>query len=360
MSSTSSDPGRLERELGETRTRLDGHLSELQQLSPGQLLDDAMRYFRGAEGAEFGRNLLQSVRGNPIPAAITGVGLTWLMASNPRPGAATSPQVATPSVTPSFNIGGHAAMTARVRIAEQGVVRQHDEAEHAYTERLDDARGRALGLARHQEDTSESFSQRIAHALSSAQQAVAERVHDLQGQAGSAAGSVGSFASGVGHSLGGAAQRAGGAMAQGGRATGQAGGNLIAALTESPVLLGALGLVAGALLGALVPQSEREEAALGQLAGQARDGARGLAQAAVDGGAHVAQAVLDKAHDSVQAHGLADSKSPGSLVDAALSGNLSGNAKQVAEELLDAGEAAVRKELDTRTTDPQPAEPRKT
>ncbi len=59
----------------------------------------------------------------------------------------------------------------------------------------------------------------------------------------------------------------------------------------------------------------------------------------------------------MQAHGLADSKSPGSLVDAALSGNLSGNVKQVAEELLDAGEAAVRKELNTKTTYPRPAEP---
>ena len=119
MSPASSDPGQLERELDQARTRLDGHLSELQQLSPGQLLDDAMRYLRGAPSAAFGRNhqqslrrnpnppprprprpppprapaapafgrnLLQSGRGNPIPAAITGIGLTWLMASNPRPG----------------------------------------------------------------------------------------------------------------------------------------------------------------------------------------------------------------------------------------------------------------------------------
>ncbi len=273
MSSTSNDPGRIERELDQTRTRLDGHLSELGQLSPGQLLDDVMRYFRGPEGAEFGRNLLQSVRGNPLPAAITGIGLTWLMASNPRPGT----QAAAPAVASSFNVGGHAAMTARVRTAEQEVVRRHDEAEQAYTERLVDARWRALGLARHEQDTSESFSHRVTHALNSAQKMVMERVHDLQAQAGATAGSVGSFASRVGHSVGDAALRAGGVVAQGSRATGQAGGNLIAALTESPVLLGALGLAAGALLGALVPQSEREEAALGQLTGQTRDGARSLA-----------------------------------------------------------------------------------
>ncbi len=113
MSSTSSEPGRIERELEQTRARLDGHLSELGQLSPGQLLDDAMRYFRGAEGAEFGRNLARSVRGNPLPAALTGIGLTWLMASSPRPGAAAP---AAPG-TPSYDAGGYPAMTARVRAA---------------------------------------------------------------------------------------------------------------------------------------------------------------------------------------------------------------------------------------------------
>ena len=347
MSSTTNDPGRIERELDQTRARLDGHLSELQQLSPGQLLDDVMRYFRGPEGAEFGRNLVQSVRGNPLPAAITGIGLTWLMASNPRPGAV--PGQAAAAGTHSFNAGGYSAMTARIQSAEQGVVRRHDEAEHDYGVRLDDARGQALGLSRHQEDTSDSFSQRIAHALGAARQAVAGQAGVLRDGASSAAGSLGSLASGlgqgIGQGVGDAAQRVGGAVTQGSHAAGQAGGSLVSALTESPVLLGALGLAAGALLGALVPQSEREEAALGQIAGQARDSARSLAQTAVDGGAHVAQAVLDKGRDSAQAHGLAGGASPGQMVDDALSGNLSGQAKQVAEELLDAGENAIRKEL---------------
>ena len=208
MLSTSPKPA-LERELEQTRSRLSGHLSELQQLSPGQLLDDAVRYFRGAEGAEFGRNLLQSVRENPLPTALTGIGLTWLMASNPRPTAAASPTAPTPTNMSTFNVGGHAAMTARLQAAEQGVIRRNDEPELTYKARLDDERGRALGLARHEEDTPESFSQRIAHALTSAQQAMVGHAHDLQGSAGAAAGSIGSFASSVGHGVTDAAQRAG-------------------------------------------------------------------------------------------------------------------------------------------------------
>jgi hypothetical protein len=67
--SDTSNPARIERDLDATRSRLGSHLSELQdRLSPGQVLDELMGYFRGNEGAAFGRNLVDSVRGNPMPA----------------------------------------------------------------------------------------------------------------------------------------------------------------------------------------------------------------------------------------------------------------------------------------------------
>ncbi len=302
MSENIADPRHLERDLDQTWSRLDGHLSELQQrLSPGQVLDDLMGYFRGSEGADFGRNLLDSVRANPMPAALTGIGVAWLMASRQAPGiAATSVTTARPPAGPrGFDQGGYDAMAARVADAERGVTRAQDEADHSYSARLDDARGRAIGLARHPQETGESFAQRIGDALASAQQAVVAGAHDLRDQAGGAAGSIG-----------GAAKSIGGAATSGTQAAGQAGGNLVTMLAENPALLGAIGLAAGALLGALLPQSTQEEAALGDIAGQARDTARSLAQGAVDQGGHVAQAVLDQGRSSAETHGLTGGKSP--------------------------------------------------
>jgi len=369
MSQNLSEPNHIERDLDQTRTRLHGHLGELQQrLTPGQVLDDLMRYFRGKEGADFGRSLIESVRGNPLPAAITGVGLTWLMASNPRPGSApqAGPAVSGSSTIrdfrgksdpsqasynqasynqSSYNQGGYEAVAARVRTAEQEVTRGQDEAEYQYTSRLDTARGQALGLARHSQETTESFSGRVRDALASAQQALSESAHNLRDQASGAAGAVGGVVHGAGQSIGDAAQRAGDAMAYGTRATGKAGGNLISSVTESPVLLGALGLAAGALLGALLPQLEQEEATLGGIAAQVRDGAKGFAQDAVDKGGNIAQAVLDKSGDSAQAHGLTGTKGPGELVDAALSGNLARDIKEVAEDVIHSSDEAVRKEV---------------
>ena len=356
MSQPLSETGRIEQDLDQTRSRLDGHLSELQsRLSPGQVLDDLMRYFRGKEGADFGRSLLESVRANPLPTAVSGIGLAWLMASSPRGGSAGGPSAsgATGRVrvypgSPDLGLQGYPTMVTRVREAEQRTAHEPGEAEHAYADRLDAARGQAIGLARGAQETAASYGQRIREALDMAQETASRGAHDLRDGIGSAASSVSSTAQGAVHSLGDASQRAGSSMVQGGQAAGQAvgqaGGNLAAAVSASPVLLGALGLAVGALLGALLPQSEQEEAALGGVATQAREAARLLAQQAADRGGHVAQAVIDKGRDSAQSHGLTDGKSPGDLLDAAMSGSLAKDAKQVAEDVLHAGDDAVRKE----------------
>ena len=120
---------------------------------------------------------------------------------------------------------------------------------------------------------------------------------------------------------------------------------MLVALIESPVLLGALGLAAGALLGTLLPQSDQEEAALGKIAGQARDTARDLGQEVVDRGSHVTQTILEAGRDSVKAQGLAGGKTAGNILDAALTGELANSAKQVAQEVLHKGDEAIRKEV---------------
>ena len=367
MSDNTSDPASIESELDRTRSRLGGHLSELQgRLSPGQVLDDLMVYFRGSEGAAFGQSLLANVRGNPMPAALTGIGLAWLMASGSRSGS-TRQTASQPEWERIGSTGPHVygrddygATMARVRDAEQDTMRRSDEADHAYAARMDYVRGQALGLARHKQESTESFSHRIRDALAAVQGSITRSAHDLRGQAGSAASAAGGAASSIANPVGGAAQGAmqsvAGAVSQGR----QTGGNLAATLAESPVILGALGLAGGALLGALLPRTEQEEAALGGIAGQARDAATSLAQEGLERGKQVAQAVMEQGRDSVQAQGLT-SKTPGQLVDAALSGDLAGSAKTVIQDVLKTGDEAVRHGLES-TGSPsggQPAPPAK-
>src|SRR5205814_4880607 len=80
-----SEQDRLEIELRQTRSRMDDRLTELRdRMTPGQILDDVTGYLRAGQGAEFANNLMATLRNNPVPAALTGIGLIWLMASGPR------------------------------------------------------------------------------------------------------------------------------------------------------------------------------------------------------------------------------------------------------------------------------------
>jgi DNA-binding FrmR family transcriptional regulator len=340
MSATETDPAQIERELGETRSRLGGHLDALQnRLSPGQLLDDVMAQLRSNGGAEFGRNLLDSVRANPLPAALTGVGLAWMMASNGRN---------TGTVANALPDPIRSDINARLRKAELGVRRAADEPEHAYDARLASARGQVLGVARHAQETTSSFSARVADAMAAARESVSDSVHDERerlGNAGEAlrgaAGSISTSISGAGQSLQGAA---GSSWAQGRDQVAR----IMEAIAESPVLLGALGVAAGAVLGALLPVSEQERVHLGGVAGQVRDSAAGVARDLADQGSAVARAAMDGGRSAAEARGLTESRSVGGIVDAALSGELASGAAEVAHAALRAGDEAARDRLQPR------------
>src|SRR5690606_29826793 len=69
----------LEREVEVQRSRLSSTLDEIQsKMSPGELLDGFMDYTKGGS-TEFVQNLGRSVKENPLPVALVGAGLIWLM-----------------------------------------------------------------------------------------------------------------------------------------------------------------------------------------------------------------------------------------------------------------------------------------
>jgi hypothetical protein len=142
--------------------------------------------------------------------------------------------------------------------------------------------------------------------------------------------------------LGGLAQSAGGQIASGKDAVQQLAGNLFGAMGDNPILLGAVGLTVGALLGALVPQSEAEEAALSGMAGTVRGTVTDVAQQVVDRGGDATKKLVEGARDSAQSRGLSGDMSVTEIVQKAGSGELLGSVKDVALDALRAGEGAVR------------------
>ena len=74
----------LEHDVVEERARVDATLDEIQhRLTPGQLIDEVIRHGR-APGTDFVASLGRTLAANPIPTALVGVGLMWLLLA-PKP-----------------------------------------------------------------------------------------------------------------------------------------------------------------------------------------------------------------------------------------------------------------------------------
>ena len=75
----------LEREAEQTRSQLAATLDELRsRITPGQLLDQTLDFARESNVGDLARNLGRDARDNPLPLALIGTGIAWLMMTNGR------------------------------------------------------------------------------------------------------------------------------------------------------------------------------------------------------------------------------------------------------------------------------------
>jgi ElaB/YqjD/DUF883 family membrane-anchored ribosome-binding protein len=78
-------PEEIQAEIARTRGDMDATLTAIEQrLTPGQLIDQGLDYVRSSGANEFVSNLGGSVKNNPIPVALMGIGMAWLMATGNR------------------------------------------------------------------------------------------------------------------------------------------------------------------------------------------------------------------------------------------------------------------------------------
>jgi hypothetical protein len=312
----------IERDLAKTRARMDRRLDELgDHLAPKQIVNDALAYFKGADGADFTQDMISKVKANPLPVVLTGVGIAWLMASSTRP-ASTAPKQAAQR---------QSEITTRLRSAEAGVHRAVDEQPDDYASRLDDARGEVLGIAKSAADTAADYAARIRQATAEGALSVSATSSDITEKASAAASGLSKSAQRGGASF----MQEIGNMAQSIRDT-------FLSVPANPLALGAIAAVVGLVAGALIPATEQEERALGGTADRLRTAGRDLAQDVVDRGGQVASDVIGAAQESAQAHGLTADKPVGEAVSDLKSGALVDAVKQVATETIDAGKDSAQ------------------
>lgn len=276
-----SEADQLERDLEQDRDHLRETLGALEdKMSPGRLLDDAMNYFNTGPKT-FASDLTAQIRDKPLPALLTGVGLAWLIMSDRKAASSEAGQgPQQPASTGASHALGSEDFDAwqehdRLQQAEWSCIRLGDETAEAHAERLDRARAAALGMPYDPQEDHSSFSTRIREAADNVKQKGASARDKLKQAAASAKHGTSSAASHGGQGLKSAASSAKGEA----KAAVSSGMQLH---ESNPIATAAIGVALGALLGAAVPLSRKEEAALGSVADKGLELGAGLSRQASD------------------------------------------------------------------------------
>ena len=261
-----TDPGsksaaEIEHEVQQSRAEVEQTLDAIQaRLSPGQLLDQAVGYFREGRGVEFARNLGDSITQNPIPLALVGVGLAWIMLGGQRSarngnrlGSAYSddwdddPDAFEDDTGLAEESMGH--MHTAGDLPGSGYGDQRTGLGEDLRERGRAAKDKLGELGDQARDATARAREGVAHAGAT----IADRAHEARDRVAHAGARV--------------ARRAHDARASAGYYGRRARRGVLRTLDEQPLVLGAIGLAIGAALGAALPPSETED----RLMGEARD-----------------------------------------------------------------------------------------
>lgn len=271
----------LEREAQAAREKVAGTAESIRQkLTAGQLIDEFTDMFTGGDLSGAARNLKSQVRDNPLPVVLIGAGIAWMAFGNGSGGQAAS----------THSAWGHSDGNARSRApdGEQGSM------------------------------------------LSS----VAEGAR-------SAASSVGDTVSGMADSLSSTAESLRHSMLTGTRHGTGSLQHSVSSAAQEPLLVAALGLTVGALVGAMLPASDLETEQIGPHADKLREGARDMIDKGFDSAGRVASKTYDALKEEADRQGLMPGDGP-SLAERV--GEVASKAAQTAEE-------AARDEMGTAAPD---------
>jgi hypothetical protein len=281
----------LEREVSEQRNRVEARIGEIKErLSPGQLVDELLSYSKDG-GSAFATNLGRQLTANPLPAALVGVGLAWLIGSNVNAGSGSHtvshsshrdedefPYARLPS-------GGlrrisHAADEqgqwwsefesnegTRYKAEADSLGRRAghfaDETGKKFSGFIDDAGNRVRQFEDESGNAMGDAMGWASHTWQNAQRGLNRQAHDLSHAASDAAAGMRH----LGGNLGGELQSQ----------TDQLTRQISSLFDQQPLIAGALAFAAGAAMGAALPHTAQEDQLLGEHADKVRDKATAAA-----------------------------------------------------------------------------------
>lgn len=306
----------LQREIEMQRDKVESTIDEIQaKLSPGQLVDELLAYTKGG-GGEFVSTLQRQVTANPLPVALLGVSLAWLMAK-PRENASTSDSDRAWDESINRHRGyrvddedenGDYPVTIITGSSLQRKTRASDALGRSVTEFADEAGRTFKALTDQSGRRAGHFVDETGARFKGFTTATGEQVQQFRDEAGNILEGASDWASHTWQKAReklrdlGSTASAGRAGAQ--EAAGAAKGQLdslnqsiLNQFKDQPLVGGALAFALGAALGSALPHTPQEDALLGDAADAVKAKAGEIASDAYEQGKEKAAEVYDRASE---------------------------------------------------------------
>ena len=226
--------GEIRNEIEHTRSEMSDTLDAiLRRLSPSELANQIMGYFNGPKA--FASNLGNTVKENPIPIALLGIGLAWLMASS------------------------SSRYASRTRDYEE-MIPETTSPEQEERSRVKEKVEGAVGTVR------EKMSE-VSQSIKGTTEKMKEKVWSARDRAKQARERIGDTAAGAG-------QQAGRLSVVTRHQAQRVKSGVTYLWNEQPFVLAAMGFAVGAVLGMSLPHTRMEDEAMGQTRDQLKEQAK--------------------------------------------------------------------------------------
>jgi ElaB/YqjD/DUF883 family membrane-anchored ribosome-binding protein len=268
----------LEREVQAQRDRVEARIGEIKdRLSPGQLIDEALAYTKDG-GSHFAANLGSTISANPLPAALLGVSLVWLMSGQ---GKSQSQSEQQPMRAQRYDQPDY----PYARASGNGLRRtahRADEAGQWWSEFETGDGGRYKAKSNEKGDRLGHFADDTGKFFGGFIDDAGNRIKQFQDEAGNviddAAGWASHAWSDMRHGIGDTAQSVTDGAQQLGREMQKQSDQLTQQIgrlfEQQPLIAGALAFAAGATLGAALPHTREEDKLVGKQGDKLRSEAR--------------------------------------------------------------------------------------
>lgn len=281
-------PEEIESDIERTRADFSSTIDAIQhKLSPTEMMDQAVDYALSTTPGAFSMNLVNSVRDNPIPVALIGVGIAWLMAAGRQSPAYPPRRYARSARRPVYSA------------YEEGAYEGYDEGD--YLAARDYGAGYDAGTA--DEGMMQRMASRTGEAARSVKESASHAGQRVSETASSAADRVQEAGRSARAKLHETSEQAQARMSEISRRSQmqmyRAKDRFSELFDEQPLIVGAVGLAIGAALGAAIPPTRRENEMMGSvrddLVGRAKETAREQAETLKQSAQRVAETAKQEA-----------------------------------------------------------------